>query len=310
MLLTELAPLVNAQQGTIYHVNAADYEMQLKLLSSYAQTKSQRGTTRAAEEAFRRAIAENPKDPLLRINHAIVLMDENRLGESKSEIDAALAIDPTLATAQVVRARYALQMGDAEAALPDALAGSAADPGGADSLLVLALLYYRRGDYGAALQQIDAADRLDPVGPAAPLIRAAVALDRMDIDSAIGAAREAQRRSVARGGDSEPSQSSSTADIPPPARAIGLDDWGCFTEMAVRAVHLDRLFRQIARHIQSLPIDQRLDAFDPSMPERPCHVQLMQGWRSSHWQSPAQPDIYAVSRAVRRSFVRRRSVRK
>ena len=37
MLLTELAPLVNAQQGTIYHVNAADYEMQLKLLSSYAQ---------------------------------------------------------------------------------------------------------------------------------------------------------------------------------------------------------------------------------------------------------------------------------
>jgi HAMP domain-containing protein/signal transduction histidine kinase/CheY-like chemotaxis protein len=36
MLLTELAPLVNAQQGTIYHVNAADFEMQLKLLSSYA----------------------------------------------------------------------------------------------------------------------------------------------------------------------------------------------------------------------------------------------------------------------------------
>ncbi len=37
MLLTELAPLVNAQQGTIYHVNAAaDSEMQLKLLASYA----------------------------------------------------------------------------------------------------------------------------------------------------------------------------------------------------------------------------------------------------------------------------------
>jgi signal transduction histidine kinase/DNA-binding response OmpR family regulator/HAMP domain-containing protein len=38
MLLTELAPLVNAQQGTIYHMNDAadDSEMQLKLLASYA----------------------------------------------------------------------------------------------------------------------------------------------------------------------------------------------------------------------------------------------------------------------------------
>ena len=36
MLLTEIAPLVNAQQGTIYHMNAIDHEMQLKLLSSYA----------------------------------------------------------------------------------------------------------------------------------------------------------------------------------------------------------------------------------------------------------------------------------
>jgi HAMP domain-containing protein/signal transduction histidine kinase/CheY-like chemotaxis protein len=38
MLLTELAPLVNAQQGTIYHMSDAadDSEMQLKLLASYA----------------------------------------------------------------------------------------------------------------------------------------------------------------------------------------------------------------------------------------------------------------------------------
>lgn len=252
------------------------------LLSNFAQTKSQRGATRAAEKAFRRAIAENPKDPLLRINHAIVLMDENRLAESKREIDAALAIDPTLATAQVVRARHTLQMGDAEAALPDALAGSAADPGGADSLLVLALLYYRRGDYDAALQQIDAADRLDPAGPGAPLIRAAVALDRMDIDSAISAAREAQRRSVARGGDYlNPSQSSSTGGyIASSFRAIGLDDWGRF--------YGDRLFEpftstgyfdRIASGTSSpFLIDQKLDAFDPEHAGTPdASSNLMQG---------------------------------
>ena len=36
MLLTELAPLVNAQQGTIYHLTGTDSDIQLKLLSSYA----------------------------------------------------------------------------------------------------------------------------------------------------------------------------------------------------------------------------------------------------------------------------------
>jgi HAMP domain-containing protein/signal transduction histidine kinase/DNA-binding response OmpR family regulator len=36
MLLTELAPLVNAHQGTIYHLTGSDGEMQLRLLSSYA----------------------------------------------------------------------------------------------------------------------------------------------------------------------------------------------------------------------------------------------------------------------------------
>jgi signal transduction histidine kinase/DNA-binding response OmpR family regulator/HAMP domain-containing protein len=36
MLLTELVPLVHAQHGTIYHLNAADDDMHLKLLSSYA----------------------------------------------------------------------------------------------------------------------------------------------------------------------------------------------------------------------------------------------------------------------------------
>ncbi len=36
MLLTELAPLVKAQQGTIYHLTGAEGEEQLRLLSSYA----------------------------------------------------------------------------------------------------------------------------------------------------------------------------------------------------------------------------------------------------------------------------------
>jgi tetratricopeptide (TPR) repeat protein len=200
------------------------------LLSAYAETQAGRDAHRAAERTLRVAIAENPGDPLLRINHAISLMDQNRMAEGRKEIDAALAIDPAFATGQAMRARLALQMGHADAALPDALAGSTGDPAGADSLLILALLYYRRGDYDVALQQIDAADRLDPAGPTAPLIRAAVALDRMDVDTAIAAAREAQRRSVGRGGDyvNLSRSSNSGGYIAASFRAIGLDDWGRF----------------------------------------------------------------------------------
>src|SRR5207342_1325658 len=44
MLLSELAPLVNAQQGTIYHVNA-DNEMQLTLLYSYAHGEQRPAAT-------------------------------------------------------------------------------------------------------------------------------------------------------------------------------------------------------------------------------------------------------------------------
>ncbi|MBX9652860.1 HAMP domain-containing protein [bacterium] len=41
MLLTELAPLIKAQQGTIYHLNATDDEAALKLLSSFANVNDE-----------------------------------------------------------------------------------------------------------------------------------------------------------------------------------------------------------------------------------------------------------------------------
>ncbi len=44
MLLTELAPLVNAQQGTIYHISDAEGHTELRLLSSYAHDSSRQLT--------------------------------------------------------------------------------------------------------------------------------------------------------------------------------------------------------------------------------------------------------------------------
>ncbi len=48
MLLSELAPLVNAQHGTIYQMESTNGEMPLKLLASYAHSPRQRETERFA----------------------------------------------------------------------------------------------------------------------------------------------------------------------------------------------------------------------------------------------------------------------
>ncbi|MCI0623599.1 MAG: HAMP domain-containing protein [Acidobacteria bacterium] len=48
MLLSELAPLVNAQHGTIYQMESSNGEMPLKLLASYAHSRRQKETERFA----------------------------------------------------------------------------------------------------------------------------------------------------------------------------------------------------------------------------------------------------------------------
>src|SRR5207247_1966205 len=48
MLLSELAPLVNAQNGTIYQMESADSEAPLKLLASYAHSQRQKQLERFA----------------------------------------------------------------------------------------------------------------------------------------------------------------------------------------------------------------------------------------------------------------------
>ena len=56
MLLTELAPLVNAQQGTIYHLTDAEDEPQLKLLSSYAHGGRAARSNHPARRGSRRPV--------------------------------------------------------------------------------------------------------------------------------------------------------------------------------------------------------------------------------------------------------------
>ena len=49
MLLSELAPLVNAHQGTVYHLAEIEGNLELKLLSAYAESSDVRGTIQLGE---------------------------------------------------------------------------------------------------------------------------------------------------------------------------------------------------------------------------------------------------------------------
>jgi tetratricopeptide (TPR) repeat protein len=161
----------------------------------------ERGAVREAEEAFRRAIALDPYDPVPRANVAILYLDADRPDLAGPQIDAAMAIDPALDLMLIARGRHRMQVGEVDAGLDDILAGTTANPAYAQGLLLLAAAYHERGERDAAEQALENADRLDPNDPAAASLATSIAIDGYDSDRAIASAQEALRRARARGGD-------------------------------------------------------------------------------------------------------------
>ncbi|MCG5483042.1 MAG: FecR domain-containing protein [Sinorhizobium meliloti] len=194
-----------------------------------------RGDNRAAEAAFKQAIALDPLDPVSHANLAIQYMDEMRMAEAKREIDAALSVDPSFDVALVARGRYHMQNGEADKAVEDLLAGSTANPAYSNAQLLLAAAHYEKGDHVPAAQALDNADRLDPNDPVVATVRTAIAIDAYDADAAIRNAQEALRRTRAKGGDTaalgaNQEQGSTLNDA---FRLQGLDAWGQYYGDAV-----------------------------------------------------------------------------
>jgi len=163
--------------------------------------ESERDAPIAAEEALRRAIAEDPEDPVAYTNLAILLLDQSRVEEAGRLIDKVFELDPSFSAAYSARGRYYLQKGETAKGLEEALAGSTANPAYSQGLLVTAIAYYQSGDDELAMQALENTDRLDPNDPAVATARTAIALDSYLADEAIRAARETVRRSRLRGGD-------------------------------------------------------------------------------------------------------------
>lgn len=231
-----------------YHIDndlegaLADLERALKtapgsssIWNSLGLVQGARGDNRAAEAAFKQAIALDPLDPVSHANLAIQYMDEMRMAEAKREIDTALSVDPSFDVALVARGRYHMQNGEADKAVEDLLAGSTVNPAYSNAQLLLAAAHYEKGDRIPAAQALDNADRLDPNDPVVATVRTAIAIDAYDADAAIRNAQEALRRTRAKGGDTaalgaNQEQGSTLNDA---FRLQGLDAWGQYYGDAV-----------------------------------------------------------------------------
>ena len=82
LLLTELAPLVNAQQGTIYHLAGSDADAELALLSSYAQGVHLAATIRIGEGLVGQCAREKKRILLTDVPAEFVKI-ESSLGQAK-----------------------------------------------------------------------------------------------------------------------------------------------------------------------------------------------------------------------------------
>ncbi|WP_134500596.1 tetratricopeptide repeat protein, partial [Microvirga pakistanensis] len=217
---------IDGALADLYKVAATDPTF--TLLNQIASLEESRGAHVEAEAAYRRAIEMEPHNPIPYVNLAIFLLDQSRVEEAGALIDKALALDPT--TAYSARGRHFLQTGRMAEAIEAMLAGSAVNPARSNDQLILADAYFQNGDYELARQTLDNADRLDPRAPIVPILRTAFALDLYLADEAILAAREALRRSRARGGDyAGISVSQQSGSYPVEAyRFIGLHDWARF----------------------------------------------------------------------------------
>ncbi|KAB0678085.1 FecR domain-containing protein [Aureimonas leprariae] len=188
----------------------------------------ERGATREAEVAYRRAIELDPNDPTSRANYALFLLGQSRNAEAKVEIDAALALDSAFDVGYVAKGTQQLAAGDTQGALDNLTRATAANPTSGDWLALLGSAYAIAGDIQAAEQSFEISDRFDPRNPTIAQFRSALALDQYQADEAIRFARQSVDRTRARGGDYEPIESSRDTGtaLGSAYRFLSLDAWG------------------------------------------------------------------------------------
>ena len=159
------------------------------------------GENQLAEEAFRQGLSLNPHNVNCLANYAILLLDQNRLGEAEELLAEIERVDPGRDFTMILAGRLALQTDNIAEAQESLLKATTLNPAFSDSSTILAQTYSQQGEPGLARQALDNGARMDPNDPLIPLIGSVIASDQAQADQAIEYAREAIRLYRLRGGE-------------------------------------------------------------------------------------------------------------
>ncbi len=169
------------------------------------------GLVDEAARCYQQAIDAEPADPLARLNHGFVLMEQSRFEGAAARMREALALerpgDDFAHEAQYLLGRAQLAMGEFERAVAAFEAAARRKPGFIEPLADTILLLHRLGRHGEAaawsrqrtsyvadqLAQLDATLRDDPVSAEAALRKTSLLIESLRPQEAVAAAREALR---------------------------------------------------------------------------------------------------------------------
>ena len=96
-------------------------------------------------------------------------LHRNELAEARSDLDSALALDPSLPGLYSMAAQVRHAQGDAQGAIPLFQAALRADPRDFEANLHLGIYLLEQGDYDNARPLLQLAEQLDPASPLARL---------------------------------------------------------------------------------------------------------------------------------------------
>src|SRR5262249_34521047 len=98
-------------------VARAQVDPRTALVERDAWTALNAGQAHAAAEAFRSALAADPKNPRLHLGAGLAAALEKRDADARDEFERALALDPKLNEARLLLGQIEYRMGDAQTAI-------------------------------------------------------------------------------------------------------------------------------------------------------------------------------------------------
>jgi tetratricopeptide (TPR) repeat protein len=196
-------------KGNYYHLvrpeaRAAEaaYRRAIAIMPMYAPAwndlavlLTQHGHYTAARRAVERALALAPRDAIYKASLGLLLtVVEERLDDSERLFRAALDEEPGHASALLGMGALELRRGNVGQAVEWMLRATVANPGLSGAMTSLAVAQYQAGDVEGSRRSLETALRLDPLDAVPAIVGSALAQDQAEAGLAIRLAHEAVRR--------------------------------------------------------------------------------------------------------------------